>query len=136
MNAGHAHRPDTGSAARAALEALLIGVEVQLQALAAALAGPDAAALDAAASRLHTALAAALGHFAQAARSGSLPAELRHRLALAGAQVAAQREALARATASLDRALDVLLPGPASAGLYSAFGNADRLPGPGGRVLA
>ena len=33
------------------------------------------------------------------------------RLAVAGGQVAAQREALARATAALDRAIDVLLPG-------------------------
>jgi hypothetical protein len=31
-------------------------------------------------------------------------------LALASARVAAQRQALARATASLDRAIDVLLP--------------------------
>jgi hypothetical protein len=44
---------------------------------------------------------------------------------LAGGQVAAQREALARATASLDRAIDVLMPNE-RAGLYSALGTAQR----------
>jgi hypothetical protein len=43
----------------------------------------------------------------------------------AGAEVAAQREALARATASLDRAIDVLLPTPAP-GVYSSLGATDK----------
>jgi hypothetical protein len=46
---------------------------------------------------------------------------LRRRLALASAQVASQRDALARATAALDRAIDVLMPGHGAA-LYSASG--------------
>ena len=39
-----------------------------------------------------------------------MPPALRRRLASASGQVAAQRESLARATAALDRAIDVLLP--------------------------
>jgi hypothetical protein len=50
---------------------------------------------------------------------------LRHRLASAGGEVAAQRESLARATAALDRAIDVLMPRD-GAMLYSTFGGADR----------
>jgi hypothetical protein len=47
------------------------------------------------------------------------------RLASASGQVAAQRESLARATAALDRAIDVLLPRD-NAGLYSTLGATDR----------
>ena len=53
------------------------------------------------------------------------PLALRDRLAQASGQVVAQRESLARATAALDRALDVLLPRE-GAGLYSIYGAADR----------
>ena len=63
--------------------------------------------------------------FSDAARSGPLPPALRHRLASASGQVAAQRESLARATAALDRAIDVLLPGD-TLPLYSALGSAER----------
>ena len=54
-----------------------------------------------------------------------MPPALRDRLAQASSQVVAQRESLARATAALDRALDVLLPRE-GAGLYSIYGAADR----------
>ena len=54
-----------------------------------------------------------------------MPPALRHRLASASGQVAAQRESLARATAALDRAIDVLLPGD-GVPLYSALGAAER----------
>jgi hypothetical protein len=40
--------------------------------------------------------------------------------------VAAQRESLARASASLDRAIDVLLPGNTERAAYSANGMAER----------
>jgi len=50
---------------------------------------------------------------------------LRRRLASASGQVAAQRESLARATAALDRAIDVLLPRDVPA-LYNAIGGSDR----------
>jgi len=85
---------------------------------------------------LQAALAAAVGDFSLAARTGGVPPVLRQRLALAGGQVAAQREALARATASLDRAIDVLIPRLSSAGLYSSAGGADRSATPGGGLLA
>jgi hypothetical protein len=57
----------------------------------------------------------------QAARRGGPPLPLRRRLGLASAQVAAQRDALARASAALDRAIDALMPQPGSM-LYSASG--------------
>ena len=102
--------------------------------LGLALRQRDAAAVDRVAGELHAALAAAVDHFAHAAKHGGVPPVLRHRLALAGGQVAAQREALARATASLDRAIEVLIPAAASdqAPLYGAGGNAARSSSRGG----
>ncbi len=120
----------------AALERPLKAVEDQLVALGVALRQQDTASVDLAAANLHLALAAAVDHFGRAARSGGVPAPLRHRLAQAGGQVAAQREALARATASLDRAIDVLMPRPAPNTVYSATGASPRHSGPGGALLA
>jgi hypothetical protein len=109
----------------AELEAPLASVEGRLAALGAALCRNDAAAIEQEAAELHRALAAAVDHFGRAARHGGVPPVLRQRLAVAGGQVAAQREALARATAALDRAIDVLLPGlPGS--VYAAGGTAER----------
>ena len=120
----------------AALERPLKAVEDQLAALGVALRHQDIHAVDLAAADLHLALAAAVDHFGRAARSGGVPAPLRYRLALAGGQVAAQREALARATASLDRAIDVLIPRSTPNNLYSAAGASPRQNGPGGALLA
>ncbi len=120
----------------AALEPPLKAVEDQLLALGLALHQQDVVAVDQAASGLHLALAAAVDHFGRAARSGGVPAPLRQRLALASGQVAAQREALARATASLDRAMDVLIPRLAPSALYSAGGGSDRHSPAGGGLLA
>jgi hypothetical protein len=126
----------TQAAANAALlERPLQAVEEQLVALGSALHRQDVAAVDAAAAQLHMALAAAVDHFTLAARQGGVPAPLRQRLAQASGQVAAQREALARATASLDRAIDVLIPRSAPANLYSAYGATERHGG-GGSLLA
>jgi multidrug resistance efflux pump len=111
----------------AELEAPLAAVEARLGALRAALVSQDLPAIDAEASALHRALAAAVHQFSRAARQGGVPAPLRQRLAVASSEVAAQREALARATAALDRAIDVLLPGATgTAALYSASGVASR----------
>ncbi len=112
----------------AELERPLKGVEDCLSALGLALHRQDAVAVDRVAAELHAALAAAIEHFSRAARSGGVPPLLRQRLAHAGGQVAAQREALARATASLDRAMDVLLPqgGHGVASLYTAAGGNER----------
>lgn len=108
-----------------ALEAALAAVEAQLGALGVALRERDSTGIDRHATELHRALAAAVEQFARAARSGSVPLALRHRLASAGGEVAAQRESLARATAALDRAIDALLPRD-SAVLYSTLGSAER----------
>jgi hypothetical protein len=107
------------------LEIRLAAVESRLAALADALRARDPVAIDLQACELHRALAAAVNHFSHAARSGPVPPALRDRLAQASSQVVAQRESLARATAALDRALDVLLPRE-GAGLYSIYGAADR----------
>ena len=103
------------------LEAPLDAVEQRLAALGAALAANDAGAIEGAAAELHRALAAAVDRFGRAAREGGVPMALRQRLAVAGGQVAAQRQALARATAALDQAIDLLLPAAASQG-YGAGG--------------
>lgn len=109
------------------LEGTLAVLEANLLGLSDSLRERDAAAMERQAEQLHQALATAVNRFSQAARSGSVPPALRMRLARAGSQVAAQREALARATAALDRAIDVLLPGLNAGGsVYGAAGLADR----------
>jgi hypothetical protein len=120
----------------AQLELPLAAVESRLSALGLALQTQDTAALDRVAAELHAALASAIDHFTRAARNGGVPPQLRQRLALAGGQVAAQREALARATASLDRAMEVLIPRQLPTGVYSAGGNSDRYTGQGGSLQA
>ena len=116
------------------LETALAAVEHRLSALGVALCVRDTVGIDLHATELHRALAIAVDQFALAARRGSVPPELRHRLASTSGQVAAQRESLARATAALDRAIDVLMPRE-SAALYSTLGSADR-GNRGGSVLA
>ena len=118
------------------LEPPLLSLEQQLSALGQALGDQDAVAVDRAAAGLHAALSRAVVDFSRAARNGGVPPALRHRLAQAGGQVAAQRDALARATASLDRAIDVLIPGMATGSLYSEAGTAERAAGQGGSLLA
>ena len=107
------------------LEATLGAVEAGLAALGVALLEHNSHDIDLQASELHRALARAVDHFSRAARQGALPAPLRQRLMRASSQVAAQRESFARATAALDRAIDVLLPREAN-GLYSALGASER----------
>ena len=121
---------------RAVLEQPLKAVEDRLVALGVALHLRDASAVDEAAAGLHLALASAVDHFGRAARAGGVPAPLRQRLALASGQVAAQREALARATASLDRAIDVLMPRLAPDTLDLANGGNERASRLGGALLA
>jgi hypothetical protein len=107
------------------LEATLAAVETNLAALGDALRTRDSAAIDQHATELHRALARAVDQFSQAARSGPVPPPLRQRLMTASGQVAAQRESLARATAALDRAIDVLIPRDTPS-VYSALGSAER----------
>lgn len=110
-----------------ALEASLQAVETHLSALGAALRDRDANGIERHAAELHRALAAAIHRFSHASRQPTgVPQPLRQRLALASGQIAAQRESLARATAALDRAIDVLMP-PAPAGsLYGHAGHNER----------
>jgi hypothetical protein len=109
-----------------ALEASLVEVESSLLALGQALRERNAAAIERDASSLQNALTCAVDHFSRAARSGPIPSALRHRLASASGQVAAQRESLARATAALDRAIEVLIPSTTPS-LYSAQGAPHRV---------
>jgi len=117
---------DGHAGARAELEPLLERVEQRLEELQTALSARDMPCIELHASELQRTLAAAVERFVQAARRGGVPQDLRRRLGLAGARIAAQRDALARATAALDRAIDVLMPGFGSAPLlYSASGSAE-----------
>ncbi len=118
-----------------ALEDTLCAVESRLAALGEALRARDSAAIDSHATELHRALARAVDHFTHAARRGDVPQPLRRRLARASGQVAAQRESLARATAALDRAIEVLMPREAP-GLYSSAGGNDRGALRGGSIQA
>jgi len=121
--------PDTLAAAPSpqALETSLEAVEHHLGALGAALRERDASAIERHAADLHRALAQAVQRFSHATRHpGGVPPALRQRLALAGSQVAAQRESLARATAALDRAIDVLMPQAQAASLYGTAGHKER----------
>ncbi len=116
------------------LEPPVLAIEAGLAALSAALRSGDSVAIEQQAAGLHHALAEAIDRFSSAAREGQVPPALRRRLASAGGQVAAQREALARATASLDRAIDALLPRERS-GVYGRPGAMER-GGLGGSLLA
>jgi ABC-type transporter Mla subunit MlaD len=108
----------------APLAATLNLLDEQLTALSSALQGRDAQALQGAADHLVAALEAAGPVLRE---PGALTPALRRQLAYAVGRVAAHREALARATASVDRAIEVLLPPPVpAAGTYSASGYAER----------
>ncbi len=105
------------------LEGAISAIEDRLAALGGALRDHDAKAIESQAHELHRALASAVHRFAQAARQpGGVSLQLRQRLMVASGQVAAQRESLARATAALDRAIDVLMPGQPPAQGYAAHG--------------
>lgn len=117
------------------LELPLLEVENCLNLLGDALQRRDSQAIEQNAARLHQALAQAITSFSEAARSGVVPPQLRSRLVQAGGKVAAQRESLARATASLDRAIDALMPGQPT-GLYSAVGKSERKSSLGGSIQA
>jgi exonuclease VII large subunit len=116
------------NAPAAELEQLVTQVELRLSALADAMRERDVQALEQQAQELHRALARAVESFTHAARHGGVPDPIRLRLARASAQLARQREGLARATAALDRAIDVLMPSAAPIGkVYTARGLAEPL---------
>lgn len=109
-----------------ALEEALSAVESRLAGLADALQQRDLNGIDTLSAELHQALARAVDHFSKAARSGPIPMPLRRRLASTSGHVAAQRESFARATAALDRAIDVLLPQREQPKMYGANGTYGR----------
>ena len=115
-------------AAGEGLEPLVADVELRLVALADSLRERDVQLIEQQAHELHRALARAVECFMHAARHGGVPEPMRLRLARASAQLARQREALGRATAALDRAIEVLMPGASPAGkVYTASGLAEPL---------
>ncbi|MFZ2651779.1 MAG: hypothetical protein WA210_16910 [Burkholderiaceae bacterium] len=107
------------------LEGTLSRVEGHLASLGSALCARDLEAIGRHGQGLQLALTQAVDRFSLAAKQGAIPDELRRRLAHAGATVAAQRESLARATAALDRAIEVLMPRPGTGG-YARDGQAQR----------
>jgi hypothetical protein len=131
--------PRPGAAVGAApaddqLEPAVSAVESGLAALGEALLARDGDAIEQQATELQRALAVAVARFGHAARGGRVSATLRRRLARASGEVAAQRESLARATAALDRAIDVLLP--TSGAVYGASGAVARSARPLGSLSA
>ena len=113
-----------------ALEVSLSAVEQAIAVLGHTLTQRDIAAVEAASTSLHDAMRAAMSQFAQVARGGKMPAALRTRFALANGQIAAQREALFRATSLVEQNLEILIPRPmAETSVYSASGASQRGPG-------
>jgi chromosome segregation ATPase len=110
------------------VEQSIATLESRLQTLGEALRVHRAEAVATEAAELQRALAAAVERLRRSAGDGQLTPQLRQRLASASGQVAAQRESLARASAALDRALDVLLPSPSPQVAYSATGLSERQP--------
>ncbi|MEO5686697.1 MAG: hypothetical protein ABIR54_04985 [Burkholderiaceae bacterium] len=116
------------------LEVSLSAVEQAIATLGQTLARADIAAIESAATALHDAMRAAMSQFAQVAKRGAMPTSLRTRFALANGQIAAQREALFRATSLVEQNLEILIPRPmAETSVYSASGASQRGPG---RVIA
>ena len=117
-----------------ALDVSLSAVELAIATFGQTLTQRDIAAVEAASTALHDAMRAAMTQFAQVARRGNMPVALRTRFAMANAQIAAQREALVRATSLVEQHLEILIPRPlAEKSVYSASGAAQRGPG---RMLA
>jgi hypothetical protein len=113
-----------------ALETSLAAVELAIATLGHTLTRQDIAAVEAASTALHDAMRAAMAQFAQVAKRGTMPAALRTRFALANGQIAAQREALIRATSMVEQNLEILIPRPmAETSVYSATGASQRGPG-------
>jgi hypothetical protein len=112
------------------LEVSLAAVELAIATLGHTLTQRDIAAVEAASTALHDTMRAAMTQFAHVARRGTMPMALRTRFAIANGQIAAQREALYRATALVEQNLEILIPRPmAETSVYSASGASQRGPG-------
>ena len=114
-------------------EAVLAPLEAAVRGLTLALRAGDAAALEAAAGQLHASLLPAARHArAVHARDRETRELLHRRLAAAAAELAAQREGVARAGASMARAAAVLWP--VDGGAYGAGGSGARPASTGGLI--
>ncbi|MBN8503850.1 MAG: hypothetical protein J0L58_05210 [Burkholderiales bacterium] len=104
------------------LSPLLTELETALCRVQQALSQRDTALLEQQAAAVQRLMVAALSQ-AQAMQALQAPMEagLRRRLAACGAQMAAQRQALFRATSALDRAIETLMPAE-PVGLYGDSG--------------
>jgi hypothetical protein len=124
--------PAKAAAAGADLEATLAAVEIRLHALGVALLERNVGDIELHSGELHRRRARSITSLVarHANCCAAAPGLMR-----ASSQVAAQRESFARATAALDRAIDVLLPRDAS-GVYSAQGATERASSRGGSLLA
>jgi len=118
-----AQHGDVAPAGGTGLDSALLSVEQHLEGLQTALGARDMPSIEQHAAALQQALACAVEGFAVAARRDGAPSTLRRRLGLASAQVAAQRDAIARAATGLDRAIGVLMP-DSNGMLYSRSGTA------------
>lgn len=107
------------SAAPRTVGELLSDLESALAGVHEALGQRDADALERHSVAVQRLMAAALHQ----ARQQAWPIGERERLARAGAQLAAQRVSLSRATAAFDRAIDALMPAE-PLGLYGESGKA------------
>lgn len=113
------------------LPSVLTDLETALEGVQSALAARDLAGLEQQAATVQR-----LMHEAAAvAREPGVTPEWRRRLARAGAVLAAQRQVLSRATASLDRAIDVIMPRE-TLGLYGQQGRSLRRSSSGAGLLA
>ena len=104
--------------ADAAIDAALQQLDARLQALGEALRSQHADTVASEAAALQRALAALRRSLHD--DGSALAAPLRSRAARAAGQIAAQREAVARRSAAVGRALDLLLPPTAARVAYSA----------------
>lgn len=107
------------------LDSVLDLLEAPLAALGSALRQRDAAALEQHVGALQAALAAALPRMQRAMRNGD-PHSARPRLVAANARLAAQRECVARESASIERGLGVLLPAVQPVAVYGTHGHSER----------
>lgn len=107
------------------LAARVAVIDEHLSALEAALVAQDASVIEAASARLHACLGDALSAFQQVPQQGqdALPPPLRQRLLQLQARVSSQQGLAARALASVDRTLQVLLPSHGQAAdTYASLG--------------
>ena len=118
--------PSAPAATGADLDESLQRLEHHLDDLQASLSARDLPGIEQHAAALQRALSQAATRITHAARSAQPPLVLRRRLGEASVRVAAQRDALARATATLERAMHLLMP-PADSALYSASGATQHL---------